>query len=77
MNSDQIDQLMDRIEEVLMGHLQKNVSHQISSEYEEKDLALQKRIRTLHFITSQHLGLNITENSPEVRDLIDKAIAGY
>ncbi|GBM88833.1 Rab5 GDP/GTP exchange factor [Araneus ventricosus] len=75
MSSEQIDQLMDKIEEVLMGHLQKNVSHQISSEYEEKDLALQKRIRTLHFITSEHLGLNITESSPEVRDLIDKAIA--
>ncbi|KAF8786986.1 rab5 GDP/GTP exchange factor-like isoform X2 [Argiope bruennichi] len=75
MSSEQIDQLMDKIEEVLMSHLQKNVSHQISSEYEEKDLALQKRIRSLHFITSQHLGLNITESSPEVRDLIDKAIA--
>ncbi|CAL1269034.1 unnamed protein product [Larinioides sclopetarius] len=75
MSSEQIDQLMDKIEEVLMGHLQKNVSHQISSEYEEKDLALQKRIRTLHFITSEHLALNITESSPEVRDFIDKAIA--
>ncbi|GFS36809.1 hypothetical protein NPIL_480661 [Nephila pilipes] len=75
MSSEQVDLLMDKIEEILMGYLQKHVSHQISSEYEEKDLALQKRIRSLHFITAQHLGLNIAESSPDVRDLIDKAIA--
>ncbi|GFU76806.1 hypothetical protein TNCV_4519631 [Trichonephila clavipes] len=75
MSSEQVDQLMDKIEEILMGNLQKHVSHQISSEYEEKDLALQKRIRSLLFITPQHLGLNIAESSPDVRDLIDKAIA--
>lgn len=75
MSSEQVDELMDKIEEILMGYLQKHVSHQISSEYEEKDLALQKRIRSLHFITPQHLGLNIAESSPDVRELMDKAIA--
>ncbi|KAG8196744.1 hypothetical protein JTE90_014477 [Oedothorax gibbosus] len=75
MSSEEIDLLMDKIEEQLMSYLHSNASQLISSEYEEKDLALQKRIRSLNWITPQHLGITITENSPDVRDLIDKAIA--
>ncbi|XP_071038473.1 rab5 GDP/GTP exchange factor [Parasteatoda tepidariorum] len=74
MSPEQIDLLLDKIEEQLMSHMHRNITHQITSEYEEKDLALQKRIRNLNWITPQHLGLDIKENSPEVRDLIDKAI---
>nr|XP_042901037.1 rab5 GDP/GTP exchange factor [Parasteatoda tepidariorum] len=76
MSPEQIDLLLDKIEEQLMSHMHRNITHQITSEYEEKDLALQKRIRNLNWITPQHLGLDIKENSPEVRDLIDKAITG-
>lgn len=74
MSSEQIDQLLDKIEEKLMEHMYTTLFNQISSEYEEKDLFLQNRIRTLNWITAQRLGLDIKEKSPEIRELIDKAI---
>ncbi|XP_035212758.1 rab5 GDP/GTP exchange factor-like isoform X2 [Stegodyphus dumicola] len=74
MTPEQIDLLMDKIEEVLMENLHRTMFQNISSEYEEKDLALQKRIRSLNWIMPHHLFLDIKENSPEVSDLIDKAI---
>lgn len=76
MTSEQIDQLLDKIEEKLMHNMHRTVFNQISTEYEEKDLALQKRIRSLNWITALRLGLDIKENSPEIRELIDKAITG-
>lgn len=74
LTPEQIEALMDKIEEQLMTYLHRTVFQQISSEYEDKDLALQKRIRSLNWMTPQLLGTDIKENSPEVRDLIDKAI---
>lgn len=76
LSSEQVDQLLDIIEEKLMEHMYTTLFNQISSEYEEKDLALQNRIRSLNWITAQRLGLEIKENSPEIRELIDKAITG-
>lgn len=74
LSPEQIDQLLDKIEEKLMSYMHRSVFTQISTEYEDKDLAMQKRIRSFNWITAQLLGLDITENNPEVRDLIDKAI---
>lgn len=76
MSAEQVDQLLDIIEEKVMEYIYNTVFNQISSEYEEKDLALQNRIRSLNWITAERLGLEIKENSPEIRGLIDEAITG-
>lgn len=41
---------------------------------EEKDLAIQDRIRKLSWVTAHHLGCCISETSMEVRDLVYTAI---
>lgn len=75
MTPEQVETLMDLVEKTLMtSYLYRSVFQQISSEYEEKDLALQNRIRNLNWVTPQHLDTEINENHPEVRELIDKAI---
>ncbi|XP_076364299.1 rab5 GDP/GTP exchange factor-like isoform X1 [Tachypleus tridentatus] len=71
---DQVEQLMNFTEKYLMTRLYKVLFGQISTEDEEKDLAIQKRIRSLNWVTAEHLGSDIDEKHPEVRDLIDKAI---
>ncbi|XP_023215597.1 rab5 GDP/GTP exchange factor-like isoform X2 [Centruroides sculpturatus] len=71
---EELEQLMDHCEKYLMTRLYKTVFGQISSEDEDKDLALQGRIRSLNWVTAQHLETDINEKHPEVRDLIDKAI---
>ncbi len=43
---------------------------------EEKDLELQNRIRSLNWISTEHLGCSIDEFSQEVRDLLYEAING-
>ncbi|XP_013782947.1 rab5 GDP/GTP exchange factor-like [Limulus polyphemus] len=71
---DQVEQLMNFTEKYLMTRLYKVLFGQISTEDEEKDLAIQKRIRSLNWVTAEHLGSDIDDKHPEVRDLIDKAI---
>ncbi|XP_067128066.1 rab5 GDP/GTP exchange factor-like isoform X2 [Centruroides vittatus] len=71
---EELEELMDHCEKYLMTRLYKTVFGQISSEDEDKDLALQGRIRSLNWVTAQHLETDINEKHPEVRDLIDKAI---
>ncbi|XP_054720105.1 rab5 GDP/GTP exchange factor-like isoform X2 [Uloborus diversus] len=74
LNSEQVDVLIDKIEEKLMIHMHTTVYHLITSENEEKDLALQNRIRALNWITPQRLGMEINESLPGVRALVDDAI---
>lgn len=68
------EQLMNFTEKYLMIRLYKNLFGLFSSEYEENDLAIQKRIRSLNWVTAAHLDSDIDDKHPEVRDLIDKAI---
>ena len=46
----------------------------IQHEEEEKDLALQKRIRSLNWVMAQHLDVDINLRHPQIKDLVDKAI---
>lgn len=71
---EELENLMDYCEKYIMTRLYKTVFGQISSEDEDKDLALQGRIRSLNWVTAEHLKIDINEKHPEVRDLIDKAI---
>lgn len=68
------EKLTDFTEYYLMTKLYKLVIGQISSEQEEKDLAIQNRIRSLNWVSSQHLELDLNELKPDIRDLMDKAI---
>ena len=47
---------------------------QFATKYEEEDLAIQKRIRSLNWINSQHLDSAINVTSLEVRQLVYLAI---
>ena len=43
---------------------------------EEKDLEIQNKIRSLNWISTEHLNCSIDEFSQEVRDLLYQAING-
>lgn len=75
-NSETIEQLMDYTEKYIMTKLYKDIFMPLSSEDEEKDLAIQNRIRSLNWISAEHLETGINDKHPEARDLIDKAITG-
>lgn len=47
-----------------------------STSDEEKDLAIQDRIRTLSWVNASHLDCRISETNAEVRDLVYTAITG-
>ena len=47
-----------------------------ASDDEQKDLALQTKIRRLNWIGTKELGCSISEASQEVRDLLHEAING-
>lgn len=74
MASEQVDQLMDAIEKYLTTRLYKLVFCPLSTDDEEKDLAIQNRIRQLNWVTAQHLETGLNERNTEVNDEIDKAI---
>jgi hypothetical protein len=71
---EQIDQLIDFTERYLMQQLYQMLMTRIQHEEEDKDLALQKRIRSLNWIMSQHLDIDINLRHPQIKDLVDKAI---
>lgn len=57
-----------------MNQLYNMLFTRIQTEDEEKDLALQSRIRSLNWIQAQHLDVGINLKHPQIRDLLDKAI---
>ncbi len=71
---EQIDQLIDFTERYLMQQLYQMLMTRIQHEEEDKDLALQKRIRSLNWIMAQHLDIDINLRHPQIKDLVDKAI---
>uniref|UniRef100_A0A8C4WYU6 RAB guanine nucleotide exchange factor (GEF) 1 n=1 Tax=Eptatretus burgeri TaxID=7764 RepID=A0A8C4WYU6_EPTBU len=71
---EQVEKTMDNVEKYIMTRLYKHVFCPESTEDEKKDLAIQKRIRALHWVTPQMLGVPINESSPQVIDMVEKAI---
>ncbi|KAG1673502.1 Rab5 GDP/GTP exchange factor [Nymphon striatum] len=69
-----IEKLMSYTEKYLMTKLYKTIFIPVSTEDEDEDLKIQKRIRSLNWISAQHLDTGINDKHPEARDLIDKAI---
>ncbi|XP_015792992.1 rab5 GDP/GTP exchange factor [Tetranychus urticae] len=70
-----IDQLVDYTETRLLSTLYNPIFTRILTEDEEKDLKMQKRIKSLNWIMTEHLELELDLRNPEIRDLLDKAIS--
>ncbi|XP_069820239.1 rab5 GDP/GTP exchange factor-like isoform X2 [Dendropsophus ebraccatus] len=72
--SDEKDRLLDNIEKLVMTRLYKSVFCLNSSQDEQKDLALQKRIESLSWVTQRMLQLPLVEESDEVKNGICCAV---
>ncbi|XP_042194614.1 rab5 GDP/GTP exchange factor isoform X2 [Callorhinchus milii] len=73
-SSERIENVMDQIEKYIMTRLYKHVFCPETTDDEKKDLAIQKRIRALHWVTPEMLCVPVNEDIPEVNDLVVKAI---
>ncbi|KAM5181348.1 rab5 GDP/GTP exchange factor isoform 2-T2 [Mantella aurantiaca] len=69
-----VEEAMDQIEKFIMTRLYKHVFCPETTDDEKKDLAVQKRIRALHWVTLQMLCVPVNEDIPEVSDMVVKAI---
>lgn len=74
VTTEQIEQLNDHIEHVLNEQIYQAISARIINEDEDHNMAIQKRIRSLNWITVEHLEISIDFGHPNVHDLLDKAI---
>ena len=70
------DQLMDFIEKYVMTRLYRAVFCPVTTDDEERDLAIQTRIRNLHWINTHLLDAQINEMDDDVRGLVENAITG-
>jgi len=76
LSSETVDRLMDYVEKYLMVRLYRIMFCSYLTDDEERDLAMQNRIRSLHWITSHLLDTALDETIDAVRDLLDSAITG-
>lgn len=68
------DQLLDYLEKCAMTCLYRVLWCPQSTNDEEKDLAIQKRIRQLNWVNAKHVDCDIDETNPEVQDLVYTSI---
>ncbi|KAL4660548.1 rab5 GDP/GTP exchange factor-like isoform X1 [Arapaima gigas] len=73
-STDRVERVMDQVEKYIMTRLYKNVFCPETTDDEKKDLAIQNRIRALHWVTIQMLCVPVDEEVPEVSDSVVKAI---
>ncbi|XP_077634006.1 rab5 GDP/GTP exchange factor isoform X3 [Crocuta crocuta] len=71
---EKVEKIMDQIEKYIMTRLYKYVFCPETTDDEKKDLAIQKRIRALHWVTPQMLCVPVNEEISEVSDMVVKAI---
>nr|XP_028563151.1 rab5 GDP/GTP exchange factor isoform X1 [Podarcis muralis]XP_028563152.1 rab5 GDP/GTP exchange factor isoform X1 [Podarcis muralis] len=74
VSPEKAEKAMDQIEKYVMTRLYKYVFCPETTEDEKKDLAVQRRIRALHWVTPQMLCVPVNEEIPEVSDMVVKAI---
>lgn len=67
---------MDHMEKYLMTRLHRDFFSPADTDDEQKDLAIQNRIRKLHWVTEDMLGAAIEERSVAVSQLIVQAQTG-
>lgn len=74
VSAEQLVTLSDNMERLLNEQIYQVIIDRIINEDEEQIMALQKRIRSLNWITVEHLDIYIDFQHPTVHDLLDKAI---
>ncbi|KAM6931597.1 rab5 GDP/GTP exchange factor-like [Lycodopsis pacificus] len=73
-SSEHVESVMDEVEKYMMTRLYKEVFCPETTDDEKKDLAIQKRIRALHWVTIEMLCVPVDEEIAEVSDSVVKAI---
>ncbi|XP_064830749.1 rab5 GDP/GTP exchange factor-like isoform X1 [Oncorhynchus masou masou] len=73
-SSERVESVMDEVERYMMTRLYEEVFCPETTDDEKKDLAIQKRIRALHWVTIEMLCVPVDEEIPEVSDNVVKAI---
>uniref|UniRef100_A0A3B4AL43 Uncharacterized protein n=1 Tax=Periophthalmus magnuspinnatus TaxID=409849 RepID=A0A3B4AL43_9GOBI len=73
-STEHVENVMDAVEKYMMTRLYKEVFCPETTDDEKKDLAIQKRIRALHWVTIEMLCVPVDEEIPEVSDSVVKAI---
>ncbi|CAH1801890.1 unnamed protein product [Owenia fusiformis] len=74
MDQNTIDTLMDFIEKYILTRIYRIVFCPVTTTDEEDDLAIQNRIRSLHWITREQIDCKIYENDAESSQLLETAI---
>ncbi|KAL2095924.1 hypothetical protein ACEWY4_008072 [Coilia grayii] len=72
--TERVEVVMDEVEKYMMNRLYEDVFCPETTDDEKKDLAIQKRIRALHWVTINMLGVPVNEEIPAVSDNVVKAI---
>lgn len=76
LTQDVMDKILDYTERYVLTRLYHGLFCPATTADEEKDLAIQTRIRTLHWVTAQQLDLVINDHDPQIRHELDMAITG-
>nr|CAG4646132.1 EOG090X03G5 [Macrothrix elegans] len=74
LGSNLLESLLDHAERYLTRLLYRKLFCPPNCDDEERDLAIQKRIRSLNWISAPLLDCRINELDPKVRDILEKAI---
>uniref|UniRef100_A0A0P4VZ61 Rab5 GDP/GTP exchange factor n=1 Tax=Scylla olivacea TaxID=85551 RepID=A0A0P4VZ61_SCYOL len=74
LSQEQIDKINELTERYITTRLYKQLNIAVNAICEEKDLAIQNRIRSLAWVSSQHLECGVQESSQEVRETLDLVI---
>ncbi|KAK7068230.1 Rab5 GDP/GTP exchange factor [Halocaridina rubra] len=74
LSQDQIDRINELTERYITTRLYKSLISAVNAVNEEKDLAIQNRIRSLAWVSSKHLECGVDESKEEVRDTLDLVI---
>lgn len=74
LSQESVDLLMDYAEKYLLIRLYRVLFCPLTTDDEDKDLAIQTRIRSLHWINVHLLDAQIDEQQGNVAELIEKAI---
>ncbi|KAK4314732.1 hypothetical protein Pmani_013985 [Petrolisthes manimaculis] len=76
LTEDEAQRLMSLTERYITTRLYKTLIAAVNAANEEKDLAIQNRIRSLAWVGSEHLDCGLNETDEEVRDTLDRVITG-
>ncbi|XP_050410604.1 rab5 GDP/GTP exchange factor [Patella vulgata] len=74
LSHETIEKVMDYTERYILTRLYRYIFCPPTINDEERDLELQAKIRSLHWVTAQQLEALINENDPDIRLEVDKAI---